>query len=220
MAIVAKGILSALLVFHSDSKGHLHISFADKLLFVCFAPFALIYVYAHQRAPRYYEAIEGWGELIEDDLILTFNANLHNFELNERFPVSIRFWPFLVIAAMWIHFFARLQLHRSIGAYVILMRQAGAELTKFLGFWFVSLAFFACVTTVWLGEYQNYGSFSVALETLYLGSFGLRDLPAELPEHRQVVVKILHAAFVIVNLIGFLSFLTAMMTQTLVQSRS
>ena len=30
----------------------------------------------------------------------------------------------------------------------------------------------------------------------------------------------MHAAFVVVNLIAFLSFLTAMMTQTLVQSRS
>ena len=45
-------------------------------------------------------------------------------------------------------------------------------------------------------------------------------MPEDLQERREGGFHILQAAFVIVNLIGFLSFLTAMMTQTLIQSRS
>ena len=101
-----------------------------------------------------------------------------------------------------------------------MMRLAAYEFGKFLCFWFVSLAFFGCITLVWFGEFDNYTSFGSALESLYLVSFGLRDMPEDLEVRREGGFQILHATFVIVNLIGFLSFLTAMMTQTLVQSRS
>jgi len=62
----------------------------------------------HMRVPEYYEEIEGWGEQINDGVLLNFNANLHNMETNQSVVVSIRFWPFLVVAAMWFHFLSRL----------------------------------------------------------------------------------------------------------------
>jgi len=145
---------------------------------------------------------------------------MHNFGRNKDIPVSIRFWPFMLISALWVYFFARLQLHRGIGSYVIMMRLAAWEFGKFLLFWLVSLAFFASVTVVWFGEFQGYNSFGDALESLYLTSFGLKDLPSEVSGERESGFMILHGAFVVVNIIGFLSFLTAMMTQVLVQSRS
>lgn len=161
-----------------------------------------------------------WGELIDDAYLLSFNANLRNFNDDQDLFVSVRFGPFIVITSLWVYFFSRLQMHRGIGTYVIMLRLAANEFAKFLVFWLVSLFFFAGITVVWFGDYQNYSSIGTALESLYLTSFGLREQPVELESTKEAGFQILHGAFVIINLIGFLSFLTAMMTQTLVQSRS
>lgn len=88
-------------------------------------------------------------------------------------PVSVRFWPFLVLAAMWFHILSRLQLHRGIGAYVIMMRLAAIELGKFFVFWVVSLTFFAWVTLIWLGDFENYSDYMGVIRSLYLTSLGL-----------------------------------------------
>ena len=106
---------------------------------------------------------------------MNLNANLTNLNEDEDVIVSIRFWPFLVVAALWIYFFARLQMHRGIGAYVIMLRLAIIEFAKFLVFWLISLGFFACITVVWFGDFYNYSNFIEALESLYLTSFGLRE---------------------------------------------
>ena len=107
-------------------------------------------------------------------------------------------------------------MHRGIGAYVIMLRLALMEFAKFLVFWVTSLAFFACITVVWFGDFYDYSNFIKALESLYLTSFGLKDQPDDLVMQRHGAFMILHMVFVVVNLVGFLSFLTAMMTQTLV----
>ena len=62
---------------------------------------------------------------------------------------------------------------------------AASEFAKFLVFWLVSLFFFAGVTVVWFGEYDNYSSIGTALESLYLTSFGLRDIPVELESQKE-----------------------------------
>ena len=101
-----------------------------------------------------------------------------------------------------------------------MMRLAATELAKFLLFWCISLTFFSCVTLVWFGDFDSYGDFLSVLQSLYLTSLGLVEMPAQLESHRETGFYLLHAVFVLVNLIGFISFLTAMMTQTLVESRS
>ena len=107
-------------------------------------------------------------------------------------------------------------MHRGIGSYVIMLRLAASEFAKFLALWLISLLFFGGVTVVWLGEYSDYSTIGRALESLYLTAFGLQEWPVEIDSAQKTGIQILHAAFVIINLIGFLSFLTAMMTQTLV----
>lgn len=103
-------------------------------------------------------------------------------------------------------------MHRTIGSYVIMLRLAAIEFGKFLVFWLVSLFTFTGITVVWFGEYHNYESIGVALKSLYLTAFGLRESPTDLESEREGGFLLLHGAFVIINLIGFLSFLTAMMT--------
>jgi hypothetical protein len=126
----------------------------------------------------------------------------------------------MLVSAWWIYFLARLQMHRDVGAYVIMIRLAAAEFAKFLLFWLVSLSLFASVTVIWFGEFHGYDSFGEALESLCLTSFGLKDMPTGISSDREGGFMFLHGAFVAINIIGFLSFLTAMMTQVLVQSRS
>ena len=123
------------------------------------AIYATWFFYTIFRDPQYYEEIEYWGEIIDSALLLDFNANLHNFHEDIDNVVSVRFWPFLVVTALWIYFFSRLQLHRGIGSYVIMVRLAAREFAKFLCFWFASLFFFGCITMVWLGEFENYSTF-------------------------------------------------------------
>ena len=65
-------------------------------------------MYLLVREPRFYESIEKWGELIEDDFILNLNANLRNLDDDRDVIVSVRFWPFLVVTSLWLYFFARL----------------------------------------------------------------------------------------------------------------
>ena len=107
-AVIAKGVLSSLYLAHTGYKGHQWISVADQVLFLAVAVFSLFYVYMYTRVPEFYEGIEKWGEQITDGVLLTFNANLHNLESDNYVPVSVRFWPFLVVAAMWFHFLSRL----------------------------------------------------------------------------------------------------------------
>lgn len=132
--------------------------------------------------------------------------------------VSIRFWPFLVITVLWVFFISRLQMHRQVGTFVIMLRLAAFEFTKLILFWVISLVLFASVTVVWFGEFDGYKNFSDALESLYLAPFGLREFPEDLASFRMGGLMVTHGAFIVVNLIGFISFLTAMMTQVLVQS--
>jgi hypothetical protein len=153
VAVLSKCILSALYLVHTGYKGHQHISFTDNLLLVCVAIYSLFYVYAHIRIPDYYESIQVWGELIKDETLINFQANLRNIDDSSSAIVSVRFWPFIVVTAIWLHFFARLQLHREVGSYFIMIRLAAQEFAKFLAFWLVSLAFFGCITLVWLGEF-------------------------------------------------------------------
>ena len=127
-----------------------------------------------------------WGELIDDAYLLDFNANLRNFDDDSDLFISVRFGPFIVITALWVYFFSRLQMHRGIGSYVIMIRLAAIEFAKFLAFWLVSLFFFAGVTVVWFGDYENYSSIGKALESLYLTSFGLREQPVELESRKEV----------------------------------
>ena len=134
--------------------------------------------------------------------------------------MSGRFWPFLVLVAMWFHFLFTLQLHRSVGGFVIMMRMAVNDLSKFLVLWFISLTFFAWVTIVWLGNFEEYSTFMRVIQSLYLTSLGLLEQPQGLAPHREVGFHILHTVFIVVNLIGFISFLTAMMTYTLVESQT
>lgn len=212
-SILCRGVLSQLYLFHTGYRYHLHnISFTDVLAFVTVTVYCVFYIYACIRVPEYYEAIEQWGELIEDPLILTFNANLHNFNKNSDVLVSVRFWPFIMVSAWWIYFLARLQMHRGLGSYVIMIRLATAELIKFLLFWIVSLAIFASVTVIWFGEFQGYTTFGEALESLCFTSFGLKDMPIGISNEREGGFMFLHGAFMVINIIGFLSFLTAMMT--------
>ena len=114
--------------------------------------YAAFYLTACLRNPEYYEAIEKWGEIIDDGLVLTFNANLHNFDTNTDIFVSVRFWPFLALTGLWVYFISRLQLHRGIGTFVIMMRMAAYEFSKLVLFWAASLALFASVTVIWFGD--------------------------------------------------------------------
>ena len=108
LSIIAKGILSAFYLVHTGYRGHQRISIADLVVFICVAVFSVVFIYANVRIPEYYEEIEKWGEEVFDGMLLTFNANIHNFETNSSVPVSVRFWPFLVLASMWFHILSRL----------------------------------------------------------------------------------------------------------------
>lgn len=82
-AVICRGVFSCLYLFHTGYGYHQRIiSSTDALAFVTVTVYCVFYIYACIRVPEYYEAIEQWGELIEDPLILTFNANLHNFNKN------------------------------------------------------------------------------------------------------------------------------------------
>ena len=164
---------------HAGYKGHQNISMTEYIVFITTVCFGAFYFYMCTRKPEFYEPLEEWGEIIDDDYLLDFYANLRNFDDDDDLIVSVRFGPFFVITALWIYFFSRLQMHRGIGSYVIMVRLAAYEFAKFLALWLVSLFAFAGVTVVWLGEYENYSTVSQALESLYLTSFGLRDWPME-----------------------------------------
>ena len=56
-----------------------------------------------------------------------------------------------------------------------MMRLAAIELGKFLVFWLVSLSFFACITLIWLGDFENYSDFTTVIRSLYLTSLGLLE---------------------------------------------
>lgn len=59
VAIVAKGILSALYLAHTGYRGHQRISVADTLIFFCVAIFSIFFIYVERmREPEYYEEIE------------------------------------------------------------------------------------------------------------------------------------------------------------------
>ena len=60
------------------------------------------------RKPEFYEPLEEWGELIDDEYLLDFYANLRNFDDDDDLIVSVRFGPFFVITALWVYFFSRL----------------------------------------------------------------------------------------------------------------
>ena len=184
LAIISKGLLSAFYLIHTGYKGHQHISVAEYLMFAAVAAYSVFYIYSGVlREPTYTQTLGDWGEIIEDELILRFNANMRNFDDDDDLFVSVRFWPFLVVTAMWIYLFSRLQMHRGIGSYVIMVRLAANELAKFLIIWLVSLFFFAGITLVWLGEFEEYQYTGTALRSLYLVSIGMRDMPEELKDN-------------------------------------
>ena len=153
-------------------------------MFAAVAAYSVFYIYSGVlREPTYTQTLGDWGEIIEDELILRFNANMRNFDDDDDLFVSVRFWPFLVVTAMWIYLFSRLQMHRGIGSYVIMVRLAANELAKFLIIWLVSLFFFAGITLVWLGEFEEYQYTGTALRSLYLVSIGMKDMPEELKDN-------------------------------------
>lgn len=221
LAILSQQVLFAAYKLHTGyKKTHSQVSLSKILVYIAVAIFAIVYLVACIKEPNYYQSIEKWGELIDDELILRFNANLHNFNQSNDMPVSVRFWPFLVITVLWVYFCSRLQMHRRIGAFIIMLRLAVFEFAKLILFWVLSLVFFASVTVVWFGEFEGYKTFSDALESLYSTPFGMKDFPEDLESVREGGLMILHGAFIVVNIIGFISFLTAMMTQVLVQSHA
>lgn len=79
IAVLSKGLLSAFYLMHTGHKGHQQISLTDNLLLISVVIYSLFYIYAQIRVPEFYESIEVWGELIGDETLINFNANLRNF---------------------------------------------------------------------------------------------------------------------------------------------
>lgn len=112
--------------------------------------------------------------------MINMSANLHNLNRDANIVVSVRFWPFLVVAVMWIYFLSRLQMHRGIGSYVIMIRLAALEFGKFLVFWLISITFFGSITVVWLGDFTDYDDFGKAIQSLVLVTIGLWEGPSDM----------------------------------------
>ena len=80
LAIICKGLLSSFYLIHTGFKGHQHISLGEYSLFLAVATFSFFYIYTAVREPSYYPPLDNWGELIEDEFLLKFYANLRNFD--------------------------------------------------------------------------------------------------------------------------------------------
>ena len=86
---------------------------------------------------------------------------------------------------------------------------------RFLFYWALSLAIFSLVAVVWFGDLPSYSGVLEAGNSLFLVSVGQQDLD-EL-EHAALKpgIMIFHIVFLLVNIVGFVTFLSGLMADTM-----
>ena len=99
------------------------------------------------------------------------------------------------------------------------MNQVVGSLLKYFVIWVLCLLLFASITVVWLGDDPNYATLNLAISSLLFTSFGMQDSP-EMDSNKKPGFFLLHAFFLLINVIGFVNFFTAVMADSLIHLRS
>ena len=78
----------------------------------------------------------------------------------------------------------------------------------------LSLFFFAVVALLWLGDLPQYSSLLESLNSLLLASIGQQDYEEFQASQKSAIIAF-HISFLMVNIIGFITLLSGLMSDTL-----
>ena len=117
--------------------------------------------------------------------------------------------------SLWMHFLHQLNLGNLYGPTMAIVNEVVASLFKYFTLWVLSLLLFAGIAIIWLGDDPNYESLNLAISSLLFTSVGMQDTP-DTSTNMKPGIFLLHALFLLVNVIGFVNFFTAVMTDVLI----
>ena len=120
--------------------------------------------------------------------------------------------------SLWMHLFDQVNLGPMFGQTMVIVNEIVFSLMKYLVLWACSLLLFAGITIIWLGDDPNYATLNQAISSLLFTSFGMQDT-TDIDSAKHPGFFLLHALFLIVNVIGFVNFFTAVMTDGLITLR-
>ena len=97
---------------------------------------------------------------VDTTLIENFALNIYGWEQDSSKIVSYRFFAGLMITSLWIHLIDGLKVTNWFGSSFAKVRHVISSIKNYFLMWLVSLALFACISIIWLGDESNYATFN------------------------------------------------------------